>query len=299
MHRQALNARRGAMLLWEKLLLHVDGSGDMQWADILYGTKVEIPRLVSEYRKSENLLRAVIDNAVAHHTTMPLRYFADRGPDRASVDAAIIDTLWINNLCYEQDFNALFAAALYLAKCTGFCPVHRYWRDDVLDDWYEPTGYGAGEKNDVIPLYAPAAPGMIDCWVGNPFDTVFDRAATRNSVRWASYARLLPAEEVRRHWSHVPGVRGLEGTTRIPSTAEFQRVARSWQMTGLGVHGSPVIDYRKDDEELITVICRETAPGVDSDWKKGHLEIVAVPGSVDMYRGENGAGNAQIGRAHV
>src|SRR3990167_2369087 len=97
MHRQALNARRGAMLLWEKLLLHVDGSGDMQWADILYGTKVEIPRLVSEYRKSENLLRAVIDNAVAHHTTMPLRYFADRGPDRASVDAAIIDTLWINN----------------------------------------------------------------------------------------------------------------------------------------------------------------------------------------------------------
>ena len=73
-HKAGLDARRQRDLLSEKFLLHIDGSGDFQWADIFEGSRIDIPRGVSEFRRTENLLRPVVDNAVAHHTTMPLRY---------------------------------------------------------------------------------------------------------------------------------------------------------------------------------------------------------------------------------
>ena len=289
-HKSGLHARRERDLVSEKLLLHIDGSGDFQWADILYGQRVEIPRLISEYRKSENMLRLVVDNAVAHHTTMPLRYLAESAPDRRSRDRALVDMLWINHVAETQDFNGLFADALYMAMPSGFCPVHCYWREDGTID-YEPIQGGDRE------LLASPQPGVLDCWVGNPFDTVFDRGAKRGSARWASYGRVLPAAMVRAAFDHLPEARGLEGSTRIPSAAEFQRIARSWKMSGLGVHGSSVINERRDeegDEELLYVICRETLPGVDQDWPEGRLQVIAVPGAADLRRGEGQSDRAVL-----
>ena len=45
-HREGLRSRRQHDLVWEKLLLHVDGSGDNQWAEIWHGEKIVIPRLI-------------------------------------------------------------------------------------------------------------------------------------------------------------------------------------------------------------------------------------------------------------
>ncbi len=92
-HRSALQSRRSRDLISEKLFLHIDGSGDFQWADIFFGERVEIPRDVSEWRKTENLLRIVVDNAVAHHTTTPLHYFVESTPDRDAREQATIDML--------------------------------------------------------------------------------------------------------------------------------------------------------------------------------------------------------------
>lgn len=279
-HRAGLEARRSDDLVREKLLMHVDGTGDAQWADIIFGSRVEIPRFVSEYRKTENVLRLLVENAVAHHTTMPLKYFAESRPDRRSRDQALIDSLWINHLAQQQDFNGLFSEGLYMAMPTGFTPVHAYWRDD-RNDQYEPTSYGGQTPGPV--------PGMIDCWVGNPFDTVFDRGARRGSAYWCSYGRVLPAQMVRDAFAHIPEARSLEGTSRLPSASLFQRIARSWQSAGMGVHGSGVMGNRRkieDEDELILVICRETLPGVDTKYPDGRLQIIAVPGTADLRNGE-------------
>jgi len=277
-HRTGIRLRRERDLLSEKLLLHIDGSGDFQWADIFKGSVVEIPRSVSEFRKTENVLRLIVDNAVAHHVTMPLRYFVEAPSDRRSREKALVDTVWANYLAQVQDLNGLFAEALYLAMSAGFCPVHRYWRDGVGPDWFEPIGYGE------------MAPGTIDCFVGNPFGHVFDVVGRRGFVRWSSYERTLPADQVRQAFGHMPGVSEIQGSTKIPSAALFQRIARSWTSSGLGTHGSPVISGRNGEgEELLTVICRETAPGVleDPRWRKsGRLQIIAVPGEADSRRGD-------------
>ena len=281
-HRQALMARRNADLVAEKLLLHLDGSGDNQWADILYGTRVEIPRYVSEYRKQENILRPIVDNAIAHHTTLELKYVADAAPDRRSREKALIDEVWVNNLAQEQDWSALFADALYLAMPAGFCPTHAYWREDVPQDWYEPVAYGPGEQiADPFGQQQPTQ-GMIDCWVGNPFDTTFNRGAKRNSVLWCSYGRMVDADMARQAFAHVPGGATMEGSTRIPSASEFQMIAKSWRLGGLGAHGTSVIDSRAGKDELLYLICQELAPGVDPNWPMGRLRIIAVPGAYDI-----------------
>jgi hypothetical protein len=288
-HTKGLQAMRQAHLTWELFLLHIDGSGDSQWASILNGQRVEIPRLISEYRKTENLLRLVVDNAVAHHTTMPLHYFVEAAADRKSREHALIDTLWANHLANDQDFNGLTAEALYLAMPCGFSPIHAYWREDVARDHFEPAGYGTAGNGLGV------APGMIDCFVGNPFDHVFGRAARRGSFGWSSYGRLIPADLFRQQFGHVPGVMGLQGSTRIPSAALYQRIARDWQLGGLGMHGSPVITHRRDDgEEMLTVICLEIAPGYDSEYPEGRLQIIAVPGDVDTRRGAGTGGNALL-----
>lgn len=295
-HTAALESRRDRDLTSEKLLLHIDGSGDFQWADILDGKRITIPRFISEYRKTENLLRLVVDNAVAHHTTMPLRYFADSPADRRAREQAIVNIVWANHLAAVQDLNTLFAEALYLAMPAGFCPVHRYWREDTTHDWFEPVEYGAeyAEQDDPMGM-EPRSPGMIDCWLGNPFAHVFDRAAKRGSYRWSSYERFLPADDVTRAFDHIPEARDLQGSTRAPSAAEFQRIARDWQQEGLGTHGSPVQRERRGTEDgLISIICRETAPGVLADYPNGRLQIVAVPGNADLRRGRRGSGHVVL-----
>src|SRR3990167_801000 len=81
-HRKGLASRRYRDLTSEKYLLHIDGEGDSQWADILYGRRVAIPRVITEYRRSENLLRPIVDNMVAYHTAMPFRFIAESRSDR-------------------------------------------------------------------------------------------------------------------------------------------------------------------------------------------------------------------------
>jgi hypothetical protein len=284
MHRAGLEARRADDMVAEKLLLHLDGSGDNQWADILDGTKVSIPRFVSEYRKQENLLRPIVDNAISHHTTLDLRFVAHAAPDRRSKERALMDEVWANNLAIEQDWLSLFADAMYLAMPARFCPVHAYWREDVPQDWYEPIEYGAAYKfhDDPFQQEAPTQ-GMIDCWVGNPFDTVFNRGAKRNSVMWASYGRMVNADMARRAFEHIPGAAKMEGSTRIPSAAEFQQIARSWRLADLGRHGTSVVGDRNDEhDELIYIICQEVAPGVMPEWPQGRLRIIGVPGAYDI-----------------
>ena len=285
MHMAGLVARRQRDLISEKLLLHVDGSGEWQWADVYNGQRIVIPRQVSEFRKQENALRLIVDNAVAHHTTMPLRYFADSLPDRRSRDKALVDSLFANYLAQQQDFNGLFADALYMAMPAGFCPVHAYWRDDRVNE-YEPTAEAE--------MQGPS-PGMVDCWIGNPFDTVFNRGARRNSIHWMSYGRLLPASMVRAAFAHVPGAEKIEGSNRIPSASQFQRIARDWNLLELGLHGSSVTGYRRaveGDDEMVVLVCREVLPGVEADWPDGRLQIVAVPGAVDLRRGQAAGGSA-------
>lgn len=288
-HKRGLQARRGGLLIAEKLLIHMDGTGDGQWADIYRDQRVVIPRMVSEFRKTENVLRLIADHAVAYHVTTPLQFLAEASNDRRAIDKAAMDTMFANHLAYEQDFNNLFADALYLAMPAGFCPVHAYWRDDAIQDDFEPIAYG-GEGGQPQP--GGPAPGMIDAWVGNPFDTVFDLSSKRGSVLGCQYGRVLPADLVR---AAFPLAAGLEGTKRLPSAAEFQRIARTWQMAELGVHGSPVMMSGgaggRDTEEMISVICRETAP---TRYEQGHLQIIVVPGNVDTMRGEGQGGNAVL-----
>src|SRR5688572_4021047 len=73
-HRKNLAARRHASLYWEKYLIHIDGRGNNQYADILYNTRVAIPRDLQPYQVQHNLLRPITDNMVAWHTTMPFRF---------------------------------------------------------------------------------------------------------------------------------------------------------------------------------------------------------------------------------
>ncbi|MGE0451084.1 MAG: hypothetical protein AB7Q29_16040 [Vicinamibacterales bacterium] len=288
-HKNGLQSRRERDLLSEMYALHIDGAADFQWAVISRGGKVEIPREVAEFRKSENLLGLVVANAIAYHTTMPLRYLAEAGHDRESRDRATIDTLWSNHLAQVQDFNGLFAEALSLAMPMGFCPVHAYWREDVPIDWYEPTAYGDGQEQPNHLLKNPLPAGMIDCFVGNPWGTVFDASARRGSCRWSSYERWVPLASVKEQFSHVPGVADLQGTTKMPSSAEIQQIAREWLMGDIGHHGSWVISDRHDkNEEMVLLICREEAPRGRTD-PFGRLRIIAVPGTADPRKGKGKA----------
>jgi hypothetical protein len=205
-----------------------------------------------------------------------------------------MDAVWMNYVAQQQDLNGLFAEALYMAMPAGFCPVHRYWRDNHTDQ-HEPVKHGEHEV-DVLTVLDPR-PGMIDCWVGNPFDTVFDPNARKGSVYWCSYGRSLPGALVRAAFGHIPGVMELEGSTKVPSASQFQRIVREWQTEGLGVHGSPVIGPREGhqtNEDSIAVLCREVLPAVEVDWPDGRLQIALVPGSVDFRRGRATAGHALL-----
>lgn len=283
-HRRASRARRQLELIWEMLLLHIDGAGDAQWATIYEGTRVEIPRFLSEYRKTENVLRPIVRNAVAYHTTVPLRYFAESSADQRSRERAIIDTLWANHLAYEQDFNGLFSQAMSLAMACGFCPTHGFWREDTKGSWFEATA-----PEGAAPM-RPPMPGSLDCFVGNPWDTIFEPGARRGSWRWMSYLRVLPADAVRKFFDHIPQARSLEGTTRLSATSEFQRIARNWLTGSLGVHGRPLIERDRagtKDDESITLLFREEAPSGPDD--PGKLYIVGLPGYADRRDGNDGA----------
>lgn len=286
-HRKGLQARRDRDLLAEKILLHIDGSADNMWADIYMGQRVAIPRDLPEPRVTENLLRPIIANQVAYHTTMPLRFIDEGRQDRESRERAVINAAFANYVVRTQRVNQLSAAGMYLADAMGFCPLHAFWRDDVGYDPYEPLYTNPDEMEGM----ALPRKGLIDCWVGNPFDTVFNAGAKRGSIQWQTYGRVLPGQTVRDRF----GV-DIEGTDKLPSASVFQRIARQWSnMTGLNIHGTPAMGTgggNSQGEDLIAVICREIAPGVDPEFPMGRLSIVALPGQAETRGGRDTAASA-------
>lgn len=286
-HVKGLSSRRYRDLTTEKYLLHLDGEGDAQWADIFKGERIVIPRRRSSApRVQENILRPIIANAVAYHTTMPFEFIVENKQGREARERALVDQAWCNHVATEQRWNAVFAEAMTMAMPAGMCPVHAFWRDDVSEDAFQPV-YLADYQG-----FLPS-PGFIDSFAGNPLDTVFSSYATVSSYHTVTYGRVLPAKMVRHAFQHLPEAAKLEGTKRLPSSAIFQRVARRWVQSNINVHGSATIQAGEDAEELIALIYREIAPGCDSEWPNGRLTIIAMNGSASTDRQDSyGAGSA-------
>lgn len=283
-HRKALQARRVRDLVAEKILLHIDGSGDNQWAEVYRDQRVAIPRDLPEPRITKNLLQPVIKNQIAYHTGMPLRFIAEHKQSRESRERAVIDAALVNFIARRQRINTIDAQAMLWANAFGFCPVYSVWRDDLGYDPYEPL-YTSTESQDGLQM---PRKGTIDVWVGNPGDTTFNAGARRGSVQIMRYGRPVSAQMVRDRF----GV-DLEGTTRLPAASAFQRIARKWgDLTGLGAHGGPALRGGDGHEELIALLCQEIAPGVDPDWPQGRLTLVAIPGSAETKEGGHGGKHA-------
>jgi hypothetical protein len=282
-HRRGLSSRRQQILTHEKYLIHLDGEGDGQWADVFMGDRVEIPiQFPGEIRVTENLLRPIVDNAVAYHTTMPFRFVAESKPDRESRQRSMIDQALVNHMSAKQMWNRVFAEAMQWATVAGHCPVHGFWRDDVTAQPYEPVGMeGKGLRR-----------GQIDAYVGDPFDTVYNPGAKRNSVHWATYGRTIPLGVIQAAFPQVQGIDGLKGSKRLPSASRFQRVLRQWNIAGLGTHGSALLQAGRDLEELVALITREVAPGIDARYPQGRITMIAVNGSAATQSSEAGGGGS-------
>jgi hypothetical protein len=272
-HRKGLVSRKSRDATSEKYMLHVDGEGDNQFAD-LYGdgNRVVVPRSMSgQVRIATNLVRPMVDNMVAHHCTQPFHFLAESRQDRDSKIRARFDAAIVNHVSKQQKWNALAAEAMYLAACTGMGLIHGYWRPDSADE-YEPLyDSNAGQEQQFKP-----AGGMVDCWAGNPFDTVFNPGAKRNSVQVMSYGRVLPGKLVRAAFD-APGIEGLTGSTRLASASVFQRILSKWRINGLNVHGTAAMGSAEgSDEDLVAIVCREIARGIDEQYPMGRLTIVGL-----------------------
>jgi hypothetical protein len=294
-HRRGLSRRKKRDLTAEKYLLHIDGEGDSQWLDLLQGERIAIPPNISGTPRSQhNLLRPMVDNQVAYHTTAQFQFVAEGKQDRDSRESALIDQAFANYLTKKQRLNAVFAEAMYLADGYGHCPVHAFWRDDLAADPYEPVFMQGDEREQLMAFLQEVGMelptrGFIDCWVGDPWDSVYHAGAKRNSVQMWQYGRTLPADLVRRAFERED----LEGSNKLPSASRFQRIARKWLQSGREIHGSATIyaGEQTDEDELIALIYRETAAGIDPDYPDGWLSIVALQGSASTDR-EEAAGSA-------
>lgn len=289
-HWKGLRSRRHRDLTSEKYLLHVDGEGGAQWLDLYHGTRLKIPaNLSGAIRVQNNQERPILDNFVSHLTTQNYRFVVEASADRTSRESAIVDQALINYLVDVQHWNALMAEAKYMAACTGFCPIHSMWRDDMGTDPYEAVAATVITPDGPMPMQGPR-PGFIDNWVGNPFDTVFDAGSRRNSVHRATYGRVLDAEMVRQAF----GRPDLEGDDTMASASTFQRVARKWLMTSGNVHGSAVlINGQGGNGENIALIYDEIMPGVNSRVPRGSLRIIALQGQSGTHTEEGRGGNAE------
>ena len=267
-HKDGLETRRFHDLTAEKYLIHIDGEGDNQWADLYNGERIQIPHNLSGIpRAQNNLLRPIVDNMVAYHSTMPFRYVVETRPDRESRESGAIDQAFANYIAAQQNLNSLFAEALYMASAFGHCPVHAYWRDDPQFDAYQPV-HAEG-------MQGPQR-GSIDCFVGDPFDTVYATGSKRNQVERMTYGRVVGAQGVRQAFPQIPNI---EGSTTLNSSSRFQRTVRKWLQAGNSIHGTAAMMGGVDGEELIALIYREIAPGVDVQYPLGRLSIVALNGS--------------------
>lgn len=284
-HKDGKDAKRERDLTAEKYLVHIDGEGDGQWADIFDGARVVIPpNMAGGLRLQDNLLEVMCRHAVSQLTSQPFQVLADSKADKQSRDRARVDTLFGNETIRRQSANRKVASALRFAAAYGHCPIHAVWRDDRRAEAYQPIydvpedggGYG---PDGVRPEMRR---GFVDLYVGDPWDTVYNEGATVDSVHWYSYGRVLPITQVKETFSHAPGIEELKGATDLPSASRFQRIQAKWDYQyGVGIHGTAGVAGGFGGDELVAIICRETAPGVLEEWPDGRLEIIGVSGIAD------------------
>lgn len=286
-HRKGKAAAFGRMLTAQKYAFHIHGEGDAQWADIVGGRQVQIPkRRDGALRHQDNILRPMVDYWVSYFCGQTFRTVAQHRADRRSRDFARIDTIVANQHIDEQQLNLRTMAAMYMASFNGFGILHSQWRNDVIQTGSETQGSYAKSV---------AYPGFTDVFEGNPFDTIFAPSATRHSIPWISYGRTLPASLVRQAFADVPDIEKVEGSDREPSTNWFQRMIREWTWLWggtAGAHGTSTLTGSGGSEENIALICREVMPGQYAEFPQGMLAIVGLRGASDTdSRGGQSAGN--------
>lgn len=294
-HRKAKARRWLRDLTAEKYLIWIDGEGTAMWADIVDGRYVMVPiSLQDELRLQRNLLRPMTDNMVAYHTAQQFKAVAESRQDKKSRDHARVDTLLANHIIVTQRLNDQTAEALYLGAAYGHGVLHAQWRDDPGADVFDPVSM-AGEVPEE--LMGALRPGMIDVWPGDPWATTYNEGATRRSVQYLSYDRIIPTQMLREAFAHVPGIDSLEGRTDLPSASRFQRTIRRWtsgggfgSYAGFNQGTAAVFGDGPQGEELSAVVCHELAAGVDSRYPQGRLVIVAVRGQAEIDGRQGGYG---------
>ncbi len=285
-HQQGLRRRRYHDLTCEKYMIHIDGEGENQYADLYNGERIEIPyNLSGAARSQNNLLRPMVDNMVAYHTTMQFRFVVDCRPDREARERAAIEQAFANYIAQRQHMNAIYAEGMYMAAAFGHTPLHSFWRDDINYDPYEPVHQPTLVEGEQ-PMQGPRR-GALDMFVGDPFDTIYGVGATRGSIERMTYGRVLGAGLVRQAYPHV---KGIEGSTQLSSSSRFQRTVRKWLQSSTSLHGTAAVMSGHSDEELIALIYREIAPGIDQLYPAGRLTIIALNGSATTDESDAGGG---------
>lgn len=260
----------------EKYLMHIDGEGDSQWADVINGSRVQIPpNLSGGVRITRNYLKPIVKHFIAYHTAQKFQVLARPKADREARDRAKLDTLLANDIVHRQKVNQVVAEGLYWAAAYGHCPIHGQWRDDLASDPYEPIYDVSG------PAAQSMRPGFVDIWCGDPWDSVYNEGAKRYSVQWWAYGRVLPAQIVRDAFAHVQGIEKLAGRDDMPSASRFQRIAKKWDYLQGHRHGTASLHAGLHGEEMIALVCREIAPGVSTQYPQGALQIIALDGAND------------------
>lgn len=271
-HRSGKQRKRLRDLEAEKFMLYIDGE---QYVDVMSGGRIgEVPNPDGSYRAKNNLLRPITESFVNHHTAIPFSVIAEAKSDRLSRDKARVDTLWANSFIKTQRLNELVGEGLFFAAPYGHGILHATWRDDLTTDPYDPIWN---------PGYSQERPGFIDAWCGDPWATVYNPGATRRSLSWASYERIFHVDTVRKAFPDVQGIDTLKGRKDLPSASRFQRTVRAWTPGSRNSGG--LQSGGKGGEELVALICREDAPGLDEKYPDGRLRVIALNGVVETNVG--------------
>ena len=102
-HRRGRDSRRQTDLTREMYLVHIDGEGDGQWADIIDGSRVQVPSALSGgLRFQYNLERPMTENMVAYHTAQQFQCLAQATASNEARDKARIDTIFGNDILHTQ-----------------------------------------------------------------------------------------------------------------------------------------------------------------------------------------------------
>lgn len=276
-HRKGKENARHHALTAEKLLLHMTGE---QWVDLIGGSRVGIPpNITGGMRLQDNILEVLVRHAVAYLTGQRYQFLAHSKNDRKSRDAARVDTRFANDIVRRQRLNQLIQETLFFAAPYGHCPVHAVWRDDLTADAYEPL-YDI--PTDQQAQMGELRRGYPDLYTGDPWDTVYNEGAKRNSVQWYSYGRVFPITLVDQTFGHVLQGKELRGSTRLASASRYQRILSKWNgLSGSDWHSSLLQSSSAGGDELVALVCREIAPGVLRQYPQGQLAIIAIDGVAD------------------